>query len=250
MLIGIAIAAFCMTLAGGLLALKSAQRLPWVSGFSAGAVIAVALFDLLPEAFELQPSVAAPQSLLAWTAAGFLAYLCVDRAALLSAHSHADPWANVSEGAARALRSRGALFAGSLSLHSVLDGIGIGLAFQASSAVGWVVAAAVLTHDLADGFNTMSVVLRHRSRVWVALRWLLADALAPGIGMLSTRFFAVGAGVLSMSLAVFAGFFLYIGACDLLPESHRVHPNRLTTVMTLMGSAVLYEVIALARRML
>jgi zinc transporter ZupT len=53
MLIGIALAAFGATLAGGLLALRVARRLQWILGFSAGAVVAVAFFDLLPEALEL-----------------------------------------------------------------------------------------------------------------------------------------------------------------------------------------------------
>jgi ZIP family zinc transporter len=130
----------------------------------------------------------------------------------------------------------------------LLDGIGIGLGFQASSAVGLIVAVAVLTHDFSDGLNTMNVVLRNGGKVRVAQRWLLADAIAPGLGIASTRFFAVEDGVLGIVLALFAGFFLYIGASDLLPESHRNHPTMLTTLMTVLGSAVLYVAITLARR--
>jgi len=51
---------------------------------------------------------------------------------------------------------------------------------------------------------------------------------------------------LSIVLAVFSGFFLYIGASDLIPESHHAHPKFLTTVMTLLGAAVLYAAIHLA----
>jgi ZIP family zinc transporter len=46
-------------------------------------------------------------------------------------------------------------------------------------------------------------------------------------------------------LALFAGFFLYIGASDLIPESYHAHPKLLTTVMTLAGAAVLYAVVTL-----
>ena len=45
---------------------------------------------------------------------------------------------------------------------------------------------------------------------------------------------------------LFAGFFLYIGASDLLPESFHAHPKALTTVMTLLGAAMLYIVVRLA----
>jgi ZIP family zinc transporter len=47
-------------------------------------------------------------------------------------------------------------------------------------------------------------------------------------------------------LALFAGFFLYIGASDLLPESHHNHPTFWTTFMTVLGVAVLFGAIKLA----
>ena len=247
MLLGIALAAFGATFAGGLLALRVARTLQWILGFSAGAVVAVAFFDLLPEALDLSAATVAPVSVLAWTLAGFLVYLCLDRAVFFNAHAHRDRPGVHSEHTGGELHARGTLFAGSLSLHSFLDGIAIGLAFQASSAVGLIVSVAVLTHDFSDGLNTMNVVLRNGGKVRVALRWLLADAIAPGLGIAATRFFAVADGVLGIILALFAGFFLYIGASDLLPESHRNHPTLLTTLMTVLGSAVLYVVIAFAR---
>jgi len=51
---------------------------------------------------------------------------------------------------------------------------------------------------------------------------------------------------LSPVLGLFAGFFLYIGASDLLPESFHAHPKFLTTVMTLLGAGLLYLVVRLA----
>jgi ZIP family zinc transporter len=229
------------------LALRVTRRLQWILGFSAGAVVAVAFFDLLPEALELSSATVAPVSVLAWTVAGFLVYLCLDRAVFFNAHAHRDrPGAN-SQHTSSELHSQGTLFAASLSLHSLLDGVAIGLAFHASPAVGLIVAVAVLTHDFSDGLNTMNIVLRNGGNVPVALRWLLADAIAPGLGIVSTRFFTVENGVLGIILALFAGFFLYIGASDLLPESHRNHPTMLTTLMTVLGSAVLYAAITLAR---
>lgn len=247
LLIAIALAAFGTTFAGGILALKLASRLQWILGFSAGAVVAVALFDLLPEALELGEKTYPPSTLLGATLAGFLVYLCLDRGVFLSAHAHGERLEILMRPEGHAFSPRGSLFAACLSLHSLLDGIGIGLAYQASPAVGIVVAVAVLTHDFSDGLNTMNVVLKNGGKPRMALRWLLADAIAPGVGILSTLFFAVEDATLGIILALFAGFFLYIGASDLLPESHRNHPTVLTTVMTVLGSAVLYAAIALAR---
>ena len=140
---------------------------------------------------------------------------------------------------------RGPFAAGVLCVHSLLDGIAIGLAFQASREVGIVVAIAVLTHDFSDGINTMSIVLKNGGNRPSAIRWLLADALAPVAGVALTRFFTLPGSAFGAALALFAGFFLYIGASDLIPESYHAHPKFLTTLLTLAGAAVLYLAIRL-----
>jgi ZIP family zinc transporter len=127
----------------------------------------------------------------------------------------------------------------------VLDGVSVGLAFQTSHEVGIIVAIAVLTHDFSDGINTMNVVLRNGGERARALRWLLLDAVAPVAGVVSTAFFTLPGDSFGTALALFAGFFLYIGASDLIPESYHAHPKFLTTAMTLAGAAVLYAAIAL-----
>ena len=61
-----------------------------------------------------------------------------------------------------------------------------------------------------------------------AFRWLAVDAVAPLLGVASTYFFTLSDVHLGIVLALFCGFFLYIGASDLLPESHHRHPKALT----------------------
>jgi len=248
LLLALSGAAFCTTCIGGLLALRLAARMQWVLGFSAGAVVAVAFFDLLPEAVELGAPAFGVAKVFSCAAAGFLIYLLFDRVLLFQGQRYRDELAaHPGERAGSNARNRATLFASSLSLHSFLDGIAIGLAFQASAAVGTVVAIAVLTHDFSDGVNTMNVVLRNDSNRRRALQWLLADAIAPGLGIFSTLFFRVQPDVLGIILALFSGFFLYIGASDLIPESHRTFPKALTTFMTLLGIAVLYVAVTLAQ---
>jgi len=53
--------------------------------------------------------------------------------------------------------------------------------------------------------------------------------------------------VLGGCLALFAGFFIYISASDLLPESYHDHPTGWTTAMTILGMAVVYAAISLAQ---
>jgi ZIP family zinc transporter len=234
MLAVIAIATLCSTLLGGLFALRLKDRLHLILGFSAGAVVGVAFFDLIPEALSVSSSEHTPMFVFSVIAVGFVLYLLLDRT--LRMHGH-------DEGAHEA---RGAFGAGSLSVHSLLDGVGIGLAFQASPAVGLIVAVAVLTHDFSDGINTVSIVLRNGGDVMRAKRWLLVDALAPVLGILLSSLVTVPSGALAVLLSLFSGFFLYIGASDLLPESHHAHPVFWTTCSTIIGMLVIYAAVCLA----
>ena len=237
----IACAAFLATFCGGLFALRFQDKLHLVLGFSAGAIIAVAFFDLLPESIELGIGNYEVGTILALAALGFVSYLLLDR--ILFFHEHASDGDSHDEGI---FKKRGKLGAGSLSLHSFLDGVILGLSFQISPVVGAVVAAAVLTHDFSDGLNTVNLVLKNGGSKTTALKWLFVDALAPFFGVVVTMFFTLDEMALSPILALFAGFFLYIGATDLLPESHHRHPALLTTLMTVLGFAILYGVVQIA----
>jgi ZIP family zinc transporter len=231
----IALAAAAATMTGGLLALRLAGRLPLVLGFSAGAVIGVAFFDLAPEALAAGQGLYPPSTLLAITAAGFFLYVVLDH--LVARHDHDD----------RVNPARGLVGAASFSAHSVLDGFGMGIAFQAGPDIGIVVAAAVLAHDFADGLNTVNVVSSNGGGRGFALRWLAADAAAPVLGAALSLLVAPRPGWLAVLLALFCGFFLHIGASHLLPESHHARPRLSTTIAILLGAAFLYGVTALVR---
>ena len=75
----IALGALTATMTGGVLALKLETKLPLLVGFSAGAVIGVAFFDLAPEALEAGKGLYEPRSLLALAALGFFLYTVLDR---------------------------------------------------------------------------------------------------------------------------------------------------------------------------
>lgn len=240
MLIIITLATFISTLLGGLFALRFKDRLHLILGFSAGAVIGVAFFDLLPEAIELSSQQYDLSFVTSIAALGFIIYMMLDR--LVIFHGHAHEHSEIGNNK----KHRGVLGASSLSLHSFLDGAAIGLAFKVSPAVAAIVAIAVLTHDFSDGINTVNMILKNGGRPRDAFRWLLVDASAPVLGVISTLFFTVPETGLGLILALFTGFFLYIGASDLLPESHHTHPTLWTTASTVLGIAILYLAIRLA----
>jgi zinc transporter ZupT len=219
------------TMLGGLFALSLTRGIAIALGFSAGAVLGVALFDLAPEALKLGEKSIGAGGLIAAGAAGFLLYGLFDR--LVTRHDQPACGANPA---------KGFLGAGSFSVHSLLDGLGIGIAFQAGPGVGLVVASAVLAHDFADGLNTVNVVVKNGGSRKAALSWLLTDALAPVAGAALSLVWRVPGGTLALLLAGFTGFFFYIGALDLLPESQRAGTKIWSGLATLLGVGLLYGV--------
>jgi ZIP family zinc transporter len=213
------------------MALRFRTAVGLLFGFGSGAVIGVALFDLLPEALDLGVHRSAG-NLLEATAIGFASYFVVDRlTGLLTSVQGA---------------YRGHLGAGSLTIHSLMDGLGIGLAFQVSAAVGAVVAFAVLAHDLLDGVNTVTLSLSGNGAPRTARRWLLADAVAPLVGIGVAHLIVVPQSTLAILLAIFAGFFLYIGASELLPRTEQ-HSGALSNILTtLAGLGLIGVVVRLA----
>lgn len=218
--LGFGLAASGATLLGGTLALRFQERITLVLGLAAGVVLGVALFDLVPEALEMSRGIYAGRTILAYVALGFAAYLLLDRS-LGSAERGLSPW-------------RAHLGPASLTLHSFLDGMGIGLAFQISADIGWMVALAVLTHDVADGVNTVSLSLAG-AKPELARRWLTANGVAPLLGVCAGLLVLLPEYLLAPLLAGFGGVFLYIAACELIPRSHARDPRLRVTIASVVG---------------
>ena len=223
------------TMVGGLVALRLRRELGTVIAFSGGVVVAVALFDVLPEAERSLGNVTHTSWLIG---AGFLCAFLANR--FVTLHHRDD------EDQARAHQRVGALGAAALCFHSVIDGLGIGLALHLSLATGLLVFLAVVSHDFADGLNTVTFVLYQQGERSQALRWLTADALAPILGATIGAAVALSEHAVGGLLSLYVGFFLFLGATDLLPEAHREHPSRLRVAMTVAGFVFIFAVVWLA----
>ena len=232
----LALVTFISTGLGGMAAIRLRDRLHLLLGFSSGAVLAVALFDLLPEVFAFDHG----SAYMPITALGFLAFFGLERyTAMHRAREHPH-----LVGAHEA--ELGAISAGGLAFHSFLDGVAIGVGFQTSIEMGLLIAFGIIAHDFSDGLNTVTVVLAHGKSRRSAIFWLTVDMLAPVLGAASTLMFNLGAGLLPCLLAFFAGSFLYIGASDLLPEA-REHDSPLVGVATCVGMIAIFLITRLLR---
>lgn len=220
-----ALATVVSTLLGGAFALRFQRNLDTIVALSGGVVVAVALFDVLPESFA---SVGDGQRVCMLVGLGFLAFFVAERGLVL--HHRDEPEQ------ARAHAHVGALGAAGLSAHSFIDGLGIGLAFGLDTATGLLVFLAVISHDFADGLNTVTFVLRQGDDRRRAMTWLGIDAVAPMLGAIVGASLSISQRSLGQLLAVYAGFFLFMGATDLLPHAHE-HPSYRRVLLTVAGFA-------------
>jgi len=222
----------CVTLTstglGGMAAFRFRDHIHVLLGFSSGALIGVALFNLIPEVFALDNGFAH----MPLAAAGFLVFLGLERYTATHRTHEQVQTATFYE------QELGVFAAGGLCLHSFLDGVAIGVGFQTSTKLGLLIAFGIIAHDVSDGLNTVTVVLAHGNPQRRARFWLSVDMLAPVLGA-ATCLLVNLHGLLPWLLAFFAGSFLYIGASDLLPEA-REHDSPLVGVATATGMLAIF----------
>jgi ZIP family zinc transporter len=203
--------------------------------FSAGALIAITFFDVLPESLNIAKTTNMDtRALMIAVVAAFLFFSLVERFFLTHHHHEGEEHGHIM----------GPIGAIGLVAHSFLDGAAIGIAFQANAKVGIIVALAVISHDFTDGINTVVIMLKNEQNVRNARTFLFIDAIAPVFGIIVASFFVINQNVLAVILAAFCGQFLYIGAASLLPETYR-HVAWKMAVAMIIGVILIFVLTAI-----
>lgn len=227
--------AFLSAAIGGFLALRAVGHVGLIIAAGAGIRIGAAFFDLIPEGVEhLGGSL---DVAMICTAFGFLAFYAIEK--LTALHVGHETATELDHGDA-AHRHVGFIGSVGMSLHSFLDGVALAAGLAIGGGLGLVIAVVVVMHRFSDGIGIVSLLLASRTPRNEIYRWVALVALAPVVGVIVGLLLPVPDMVLGGMLAVFAGFFLYIGAAELLPEAHRSDRSRWVVVATLAGVAAIY----------
>ncbi len=241
--IAIALAALTAlaTTAGGFLAIKSKDRLHLVLGLSAGLLLGLVAFDLLPEVFELgtQEIFHAPAVSVALIA-GFLLLHFYEQ--LFGSHEPAESdYGHEHEHSSNIAGALGALAMGG---HVFLDGLALGVAFKVSSDLGIAVFIALLVHAFSDGLNTVSFLVKSgkwgRKGIWL----LGLDAIARVSGAALGTTLVLGDNLIAIYLAVFSGIVIYLATSHILPEAHSRHSSKLTILATIVGVLIMWGLVS------
>jgi zinc transporter ZupT len=219
----IAILAFLSTMFGGYIAFKYKRFIHIFSGLTAGTLLALIFIEIIPEVIELNNS----KFVLLSVISGFIIFHIIEK--IFSLHNHHE-----DDHEHHNHLSSKKVGAWALILHSLFDGVAIGLAYNVSPSFGLIVAIGVIAHDFSDGFNTVN--LSHSKRL------LFLDSIAPILGIIIGSYFMFSDKIMSVLFGIFAGILLYVSTSDILPEAHCDNKKHMAQNLLAMIIGVLYVI--------
>jgi zinc and cadmium transporter len=184
----------------------SRRALAALVGFGAGFMLAVAIDEMIPVAFELDGGLIAV----------LVGYLLVHLTQhTLTPHFHFGEETHEEEMVSRGV---GVYALIGLIPHSFFDGVAISSGFLRSERLGLLVFAAIVLHKIPTGVSLASVMLASGNRTRDSMLAVLAIAAATVLGAVITPAFGPLA---RYGLSLAAGVTLYVAASNLVPESQR-----------------------------
>ncbi|KKQ96054.1 MAG: hypothetical protein A3C27_02725 [Candidatus Levybacteria bacterium RIFCSPHIGHO2_02_FULL_39_36] len=208
-----------ISLAGGIFLLfkeKVALKVSHlIAAFAAGALLATAFFDLLPEA---QKEAGKSVDIFLWTLIGFLFFFLTERFVhWFHSHGHTHKEKDI--------KPTVLLIVFGDTIHNFIDGIAIASAFLTNIPLGIITTFAVGAHEIPQEIGDFGLLL-HKGVKRSRILWInFFSALASLLGALLAYFMGNAVqGIVPIFLSITAGFFIYIAAADLIPEIH--HENR------------------------
>ena len=241
LVIALAATTVLATFSGGMLALRAKDRFHLVLGLSAGLLLGLVGFDLLPEIFEMNTdNLIGVRTISVALIAGFLSLHFIEQ----FAGSHEPAESDYGHEHTHSVEIAGTVGAIAMAGHIFLDGVALALAFKVSNALGYAVFIAMLVHAFSDGLNTVALLVKTgqwRSRG----KYLLAvDALARIGGAAIGSALTISDSNLAIYLAVFSGIVIYLATSHILPEAHSKHPSKVTMLATLAGVVIMWAVVS------
>ena len=206
--------------AGGLVLVRARgveKYLRYFVALGSGFLMAVALLEMTPESFKMNPQLGPVLVMAGYCVVHLLEHT-------INGHFHYGEETHHDHFVSR--RTGMSVLAG-LSVHALFDGVAIGSGFVVSNSLGWLIFLAIFLHKAPEGFTMASVMLasgRSRNSAFYSAVGLAAATLV-GVGVIE-----LVPSWLPYGLPISAGVALYVGASDLVPEVNREPGIRMALV--------------------
>lgn len=192
----------------------------YLVSFAAGVLLTFSLTHLIPDSLELYSNA------LFIVLLGFLVFYLIEHFVMHHAFHESYTHKHIA----------GRTAALGLGVHSLIDGIVIGAGFEISNELGLITTLAVIAHEFPEGITSMAVLLHSNVKKSLAVFYSFLVAIATPIGAILTLLFLknINEVFLGILLALAAGSFMYVGASDLVPETHENY-NKKNALFLILG---------------
>jgi zinc and cadmium transporter len=187
----------------------------YATAFAAGALLAAAFADMLPEALEE----GSDTHLVLLCALGGLVFFFLLEGAINGFHRHSQKSAELHPVVPMIVLGD--------TIHNFIDGVAIAAGFLISPTSGVIVTLAVAAHELPQEIGDFGIMLSKGVKRRKALLINILSSLATTVA--AVVFFILGDNndlSLAPLVAVVAGFFIYIAATDIIPTIHQSKDRR------------------------
>lgn len=207
----------------------------YIISAAAGVLMTTAFFHLMPEAIELaQDAVNIFSSPYFFVLLGFMVLYIVEQIIVIHACAEEDCGSH----------SFGIISAIGIGIHSLMDGIVIGVGFEVSNTIGILTAMAVILHELPEGIFTFGILVHSHLSTRKSIIYTSLVALATPVGAIASFFLIKSINLIFLGdmLAFAAGTFIYIAASDLIPQTHKV--SRKANIPFVLAGSVFIIILA------
>lgn len=191
-----------------------------ILGFAGGLMLAIVVFDLIPESIE------------GWSFPGTIIFAIIGILIVMLIDSLLPTGKNdISSHTKVAF-----LTALGLMLHNFPEGIIMGCGFMAGKTLGLKMSIIIAVHDIPEGMAVSAPLMVSRVKVSKILFYVFITALPTALGAWIGIFAgSVSPNVLGACLAIASGIMLYVVCGELLPESNKVWDGMSSTTGVLLG---------------
>lgn len=191
--------------------------------YSAGLMVAVVCFDLLPTAFEFSDLI----TILLGVVSGILFAMFLQDKVKYSDNNKTNK---------KGLLGTGIMMFISIAAHNFPEGLAIGSGYGASIALGISLTIVIIFHDVPEG---LALALPLKKGGYSAFKTISAAAISgvpTGIGaFIGASVGYISKDVIALCLALAAGAMLYVSVGDLIPESKKIYNGRWSAVGNILG---------------